>query len=327
LYTNRGAPHPEVISHLDKFKEILLNRPENNNLFVARPRNPKLIENEKIVVSRWGAKTRKFAYQSKDFYELSDINVFILKKDLPENIFYILGLLNSALISQWFEQTIGKEGAIQISLLKKIPIYRIDFNNPEEVKMHDKIVENVKFIRENMAKLARYSKFFKERLTKLDLDAPLPEVNNEEIIKSLPPEKIYSLRTHPDIKIIKPKEFNENSFYISRIIMSNQPTLTGTFSLELKGKNKKSVFIEGASDLLDLIADVLTNKKGKSWKEIKETLIPESMTIFNKHKTKIINNVQNIRNTISQLQNEINQIVYCLYGLNKSEIRIIEGKE
>jgi len=79
--------------------------------------------------------------------------------------------------------------------------------------------------------------------------------------------------------------------------------------------------------LLDLIADVLTDKKRVSWKEIKDILIPESIAIFNKHKTEIINNVQNIRNTISQLQNKINQIVYCLYGLNKSETRIIEGKE
>ena len=79
--------------------------------------------------------------------------------------------------------------------------------------------------------------------------------------------------------------------------------------------------------MLDLIVAILTDKKGKSWKEIKEILIPESMTIFNKYKAEIINNVQNIRSTISQLQNEINQIVYCLYGLSKSEIKIIEGKE
>jgi len=178
-----------------------------------------------------------------------------------------------------------------------------------------------------MAKLAKYSKFFKERLTKLDFDAPLPDVNTEEIIESLPPENIYSLRTNPDIKLVKPGEFNESSFYISRIIMPNQPTFTGNFSLEIKGKNKKSVFIEGDLDLLNLISDVLTNKKGKSWKEIKETLIPESMAVFNKHKTEIVNNVQSIRNTISQLQNEINQIVYRLYRLNKSEIKIIEEKE
>lgn len=108
--------------------------------------------------------------------------------------------------------------------------------------------------------------------------------------------------------------------------MSNQPTLTGTFSIELKGKNKKSVFIEGAPDLLNLIANILIDKKGKAWKEIKETLIPESMPILNKHKTEIINNVQNIRSTISQLKNEIDQIVYRLYGVNKSEIKIIEGK-
>ena len=324
---------PNIKKHLEKFKEILEDRliryDEKYSWFcLHRERDEKILSSSfKIVTPRWGEEIKPFGLQTGDFYENSDINLIVPQKDIKEDILYILSILNSSLIINWMIKKAQQKGLTRQSILFKIPIHRIDFNNPEEIKMHDKIVENVKLIRKNTAKLAKYSKFFKERLTKLDFDAPLPEVNNEEIIKSLPPEKIYSLRTHPDIKIIKPKEFNESSFYISRIIMSNQPTLTGTFSLELKGKNKKSVFIEGDFDLLDLIVDVLSDKKGVSWKEIKDILIPESITIVNKHKTEITNNVQNIRSTISQLQNEINQIVYCLYGLNKSEIKIIEKKE
>ena len=335
IYTTKQTninDFPNIKRHLEKFKEILENKRECREgklpwYSLHWARDKKILSSFKIVTPRWGEEIKPFGLQTGDFYENSDINLIVPKENTKEDILYILGVLNSSLIINWMIKKAQQKGLTRQSILFKIPVHRIDFDNPKEVKYHDKIVENVKLIRENMAKLAKYSKFFKERLTKLDFDAPLPDMNTEEIIKSLPPEKIYSLRTHPDIKIIKPGDFNENGFYISKIIISKQPTLNGNFSLELKGKNKKSVFIEGASDLLDLIADVLTNKKGKSWKEIKETLIPESMTIFNKHKTKIINNVQNIRSTISQLQNEINQIVYRLYGLSNSEIKIIEGKE
>ena len=335
IYTTKQTninDFPNIKRHLEKFKEILENKRECREgklpwYSLHWARDKKILSSFKIVTPRWGEEIKPFGLQTGDFYENSDINLIVPKENTKEDILYILGVLNSSLIINWMIKKAQQKGLTRQSILFKIPVHRIDFDNPKEVKYHDKIVENVKLIRENMTKLAKYSKFFKERLTKLDFDAPLPDMNTEEIIKSLPPEKIYSLRTHPDIKIIKPGDFNENGFYISKIIISKQPTLNGNFSLELKGKNKKSVFIEGDFDLLDLIADVLTNKKGKSWKEIKETLIPESMTIFNKHKTKIINNVQNIRSTISQLQNEINQIVYRLYGLSNSEIKIIEGKE
>ena len=272
IYTRKDTQidlYPKIRNHLEKFREILENRGEHYPGEVGwfslhRPRNEKLLSSEKIVCPRWGEEGPScFGYQTGKYYESTDTRVIVPKNSVQGNIFYILAILNSKLIKIWANSKIQRKGYTAQSALSQIPLRCIDFNNPDEVKMHDKIVENVKLIRKNMAKLAKYSKFFKERLTKLDFDAPLPEVNNEEIIKSLPSEKIYSLRTHPDIKIIKPKEFNESSFYISRIIMSNQPTLTGTFSIELKGKNKKSVFIEGASDLLDLIADVLTNKKGK----------------------------------------------------------------
>ena len=249
--------YPNIKSHLNKFKEILearLNRYDERGYKESypwyrlnRPRNRNLFSMEKIVVSNWGTDWQPFAYQTGKFVEKRDITIFVKKPNVEESIFYFLGLLNSSLIKYWMKTKAKQKGYMRQKLQEQIPIHCIDFNNAEEVKMHNEIVEKVKLIRRNMAKLARYSKFFKERLTKLDFDAPLPKVNNEEIIKSLPPEKIYTLRTHPDIKIIKPKEFNENSFYVSKIIISRQPTLTGNFSLEIKGKNKKLVFIEGAS--------------------------------------------------------------------------------
>jgi len=78
--------------------------------------------------------------------------------------------------------------------LKRIPIRRIYFNNSDETSTHDEIVDKVKSIREKMAELAEYSKYFLGvRLTKLDCSAPLPEINDEAIIKSISPENVYNL--------------------------------------------------------------------------------------------------------------------------------------
>jgi len=181
-----------------------------------------------------------------------------------------------------------------------------------------------------MAELAKYSKYFSgPRLTKLEFDAPLPEVNDGAIIKSIAPENQYSMRTHPEIKIEKPKGFEDEKFYLSKV---NKPelTLTGNVQLELKGKNRTSVFIEGPRDLLKLLADILSlsNWKNKSWSEIKENLLlPDSIVSFNAQKARILNEVRDVRTKILQLQKEIDQIVYKLYGLTEEEIKVVEEKE
>jgi len=84
--------------------------------------------------------------------------------------------------------------------------------------------------------------------------------------------------------------------------------------------------ITGPYDLLNLLVDILTNWKGKPWSEIiGNILLPETMANFNIQKTKIVNEVRNIRAEVLQLQQQVDQIVYKLYGLTKEEIKIVEG--
>jgi len=338
IYTKKESQidlYPDILNHLEKFREILENRAENKRRKTASwyslnwPRDEKLLRSKKIVSSRWGEKgPNYFGFQTREYYEGTDTRAIIPKDSTQEDIFYILAILNSTLIKKWLGEKAQRRGYTAQSTLFQIPTHRINFNNPEEAKFHNEMANKVKSVWEKMAELAKYSKYFSGfRLTKLEFDAPLPEVNDVAIIKSIAPENQYSIRTHPEIKIEKPKSFEDDKFYLSKV-GKPELALTGNAQLNLKGKNGTSVFIEGPRDLLTLVADILSlsNWKNKSWSEIKEKLLlPDSIVSFNAQKTRVLNEVRDERAEILQLQMEIDQIVYKLYGLSEKEIKIVEG--
>lgn len=132
-------------------------------------------------------------------------------------------------------------------------------------------------------------------------------------------------KTHPKVKIGKLKGFEEDKFYLSKV-EKPELILTGNAQLKLKGRDKTSVFIEGPYELLKLLFDILPNWSSKPWSEIKENLLlPDTVVSFNAQKSKILNEVQNVRTKVLELQKEIDQIAYKLYGLTSEEIKIIEG--
>ena len=323
---------PQIIAHLQKFKEVLQARLDRYGekypwYRLHRPHKKDIYEQPKIVTSRWG-RENSYAIQKGNFFENSDINLYIPNGKTQESLEYILALLNSKVLNFWIGYK-GRERAVSRQIrLKRIPIKRVNFNNSEEVRIHDEILEKVKSIREKMAKLAKYSKyFFGPRLTKLDWNAPLSEVNDEIIIKGIHQENLYNLRTNPQISIEKPKGFESENFYLSKA-KKPELILTGNAQLKLIGKNRLSLFITGQFEILKLLASMLSGWKNKPWSEIKERLLlPDNIISFNTQKTKILNEVQNIRSEILQLQKEINGMVYKLYNLTPEEIKIVENSK
>lgn len=318
--------------HLERYREILQRRREVREgkipwYSLHWPREKHLFEISKIVCSNWGNDWQPFAFQEKGFYERRDITFFIPKSEIKESILYFLGILNSSLIRKWSKEKLKQKGYMRQELQKQIPIHCINFNDYEEVKAHDEIVDKVKSIRKKMAELAEYSKYFSGlRITRLPLNDQLPNINNEVIIKNISSENIYSIRTHPKIKIEKIKNFNENEFYFSKI-EKPELILTGDAQIKIKDKNKTSLYIEGPYELLKLLYDILANWKNKAWSEIEENiLLPDNIISFNMKKANILNEVQNKRSEISELQQQIDKIVYKLYGLNEREIKIIESE-
>jgi len=97
----------------------------------------------KIVV-RELAPSAKFAIAAKDQFYLDTVVSIIPKDRSRQNILYTLGLLNSRLLEHYYKKiTVPKASGFYIyktMFLRRVPIRRIDFDNPQDVKMHDDLV-------------------------------------------------------------------------------------------------------------------------------------------------------------------------------------------
>jgi len=319
--------YPNIKEHLEKFKPILENKRETRagklpwySLHWARDK--RIFEDEKIITPNF-ASTNTFSYVIKPFYAEFDTYFItkITKKNIPESLQYVAAILNSELIDRWMgykSKKKGEKGKIRVyntASLSAIPIRRINFDDPEEVELHDTIVENVRTIREKMMELSQYSKYFTgPRITKLGFDEPLPVLDERAIMEDLSDGKVYSIRTHPTIKISKLGKFEDSGFRLQKIERVAE-TLEGP-ELRLVAKDKSELILTGPCDLLEVLARLLRSWKGKEWDEIRENLLlPGSVPSFNKRKEGILLNVSNLRKEIAVLQKKIDEIVYRLYGL------------
>lgn len=328
VYVTKDTPIKKssaIKDHLEKYKEILENKRECRDgklpwysLHWSRDEN--LLSRTKIVTPRWGKDLKPFALQTGEFYENSDINLIVPKNETKEDILYLLGLLNSSLLKRWMTEKAKQKGLTRQSILFRVPIRRIDFNNREDVRLHDEIAKKVKIIRNKIAEVAGYSKYFKgPRLTRLKPEDSLPQMDPESIIKTFPPEKRFCLRTHPDVKMSYSQDLVENRFILSKV---GEVTLTleGP-ELELTGRDEKIIIIKGSEEILRVISLILLSHKNESWSNIKEIpFIPEKTTDYGNAKKEVLQKVATLRTEIQKLQTSINSIVFKLYDVSeKSE--------
>ncbi len=129
---------------LNKFRSILKSRREVENDRIRWfdlwwPREQKIFESEKLVTSR-RAKENTFAYENMGTYPQSDITLITPKEETRENLKYLLALLNSSFLNHWYGNNTKKKGNIReyyFTPMSKIPVRKIDFDNPDEAKIHD----------------------------------------------------------------------------------------------------------------------------------------------------------------------------------------------
>jgi len=320
------SSYPNILNHLEKFREILESRGEHKKGEISwyslhRPRNEKILCLDKIICSRWGEKGPEyFGFQTGGYYEGTDIHIIVPKQWVKENILYILGILNSSLIKKWISENAQRRGYTSQSILSQIPVHYIDFDNNEEVQLHDAIVQNVKVVKEKMAELASYSKYFKgTRLIRLKTQDFLPEINAESIVQAIPPENQFSLRTHPKIKINSANNLKETNFILNKI--GNVEFTLEDPELKLFSKDKKVIILKGPEELLKIISQILENHKNEPWVKIKEIpSIPVAAEDFENKKQEILGKVISLRMEIQEIQKTIDAMVFKLYGLSKNII-------
>jgi len=133
-----------VFDHLLKYRDILEDRREVRedkirwfDLWWARDKE--IFENEKLVTSRRSERNR-FAYENLKKYPQSDITIITKKEGTKENLKYLLALLNSFLLDDWYGNNTKLKGEMReyyFTPLSKVPIKKIDFKNEEEVNVHN----------------------------------------------------------------------------------------------------------------------------------------------------------------------------------------------
>jgi type I restriction-modification system DNA methylase subunit len=100
----------------------------------ARPGESRRFESDKIIVARMGKAL--VATLDKEKYYVKDGMLLLARQ--PYDLGYLLGLLNSALLTFLYRQFFVTVDVLKNALLS-MPIRRIDFANPAEKRSHDTI--------------------------------------------------------------------------------------------------------------------------------------------------------------------------------------------
>jgi hypothetical protein len=176
------------------------------------PRDQGVLEGEKLVTPRRAAENR-FAYVTGEFYENSDLAMLLPRNGVREGLKYLLALLNSAVLDFWYAHRGKRKGRMREfyrTPLEAVPIRRIRFEpaTDEQEKrrlltqlrtdldaeqydaacaglrqslqagQEDVVHDGLGMLADRMIALtgglARYSRHFGTRLTRLAAVEPLP---------------------------------------------------------------------------------------------------------------------------------------------------------
>ncbi|HWM92255.1 MAG TPA: TaqI-like C-terminal specificity domain-containing protein [Thermoanaerobaculia bacterium] len=112
-----------------------------------RQRDLSQLATRKILVPEL-ADSCRFCLANGDLFYGDTVCGITLKRSVPENLLYILGILNSRLIDYFYRRTtVPKANGFYIyktMFLKHIPIARINFEDTTQRRLHDQLVELVK---------------------------------------------------------------------------------------------------------------------------------------------------------------------------------------
>jgi len=114
--------------------------------WIAEPRYAAPFDDDVKVVIRQTADSIIAQIDNNQYLSLKNVhNVRITDKNLDYP--YLLGLLNSRLLTWWYRQLIPEKGRVfaevKVVNLSKLPIRPIDFSDPAEKAQHDKMVSLV----------------------------------------------------------------------------------------------------------------------------------------------------------------------------------------
>lgn len=274
---------------------------------LEKPKDPNLFESEKIICPDISIKNN-FTYEKGDYYCIHTCYIIPIKNDYKKLIKYILGVLNSKTLEFYFKQIgsyLGKKGfRYQTQYLKNLPI-----KLPKSSKEMKKVNEIINFVN----KILQYNK---ERNVM------------EQKIKAFP--DCYLQKKGEKLWIIAksaPTKFSKGIYRFSKkdLEIETVREITGEDSYRLKIAKKEYFTFRTFNEAR--YVQKLLRKRGKVTKS--ELIALEIPTKGNLDKImrqydQDVNKIEEIKDTVKKLEDEIDELVYQLYGLDSEDKKVIE---
>ena len=320
------------------------------------PREQAMFEGAKLLNPQ-RAPRNVFAYSGTPVYTSVDVYYTTLKPGTLEDLKYVCALLNSAVCGFWLEHKGKKKGdALELyyTPLSQIPIRRIHFDPPtdeaakqttlaalkshldggdydaahtmlhqaldagQEDVVHNGLVELVDQIIALKTDLATYKRYFGTRLTRLEDNDPLPEVEPLAVLQVLPASEQWSVDIHIQngtLTVTEDLSGERDDFYFYRVKESTATSIT----LRAKGSKADTLTLSGDPVLIGYLKAVLPTQQEQFWRDAKKMLVPKDMTVYQNEVQRIVEAVTRIRNWVVGHQLVIDRIVLDLYGITDSD--------
>jgi len=258
------------------------------------PKNLEKFESQKIIAADISNKNAFVLDTNGEWYFTGGYGILI-KEDLKDEIKYILGLLNSKVLEFYFKQmaTIKQGGFYEYrtQYLERLPISLP--KTPKDQNLADEITKNVEQI--------------------------LEQVKREQKIENFPEDYVKEYRS-------KGEEFDS----VNITFNSNHKTLEPVVNESIDGrgynividKKEKPVFVESKIKA-DYVLATLKGKRAKKDEKL-QLLVPKNDAVVEAILKELEEDKAQIKSpSVAELEEEINALVYKLYGLNEDDIKVI----
>ncbi|MCD6155024.1 MAG: N-6 DNA methylase [Candidatus Verstraetearchaeota archaeon] len=299
----KGYPH--AWDYLLRHKRIIESREGGrwrgvpNWYEFGRPNNHELFEQTKMVTQLLSTKN-KFALDEEGIYYFiavgGDCVTLKDKYNEKDEYLYVLGLLNSSVLEYYIKHISPvHEGGFYLYIkqyLEELPIRYPTDKKGKEIK--NQITEKVRTI--------------------------LERIKLQQKIENFPDEYIKEYRSKGEEFDSINISFNSNHKAIEPVV---EKDIDGRGYNIVIGKKEKPVFVESKVKA-DYVSAALKGKRAKK-DEKKQILIPKSDAIVEEILKKLEEDKARIKSpSVGELEGEINELVYKLYGLNEEDVKVIE---
>ncbi len=263
------------------------------------PKNLNMFEHKKIMTQVLASKNSFTIDEEGKYYFVGGGNAGGYGITLKEgfNYHYVLGLLNSSVQEFYLKKisTIFRGGFYSYGrrFIEKLPIYL--FQTKAEQTLADEITKKV--------------------------DQILEQVKLQQQIENFPNEYIQEYRSRGDEFNSVNISFNSNHKTIESVV---EKDISGRGYNVTIGKKEKPVFVESEVKA-DYVVTVLKGKRAKKDEKL-QLLIPKSDAIVEEILKKLEEDKARIKSpSVAELEEEINELVYKLYGLNEKDVKVIDN--